>query len=37
MLWREWLDRGQFSGPLPGAFASVLEADLSVEAQAHDP
>jgi hypothetical protein len=29
-----WLDRATTLGPLPGAFASVLEADLSVEAQA---
>lgn len=29
-----WLDRAPSLGPLPGAFASVLETDLSVEAQA---
>lgn len=29
-----WLDRATSLGPLPGAFASVLEVHLSVEAQA---
>lgn len=29
-----WLGRATALGPLPGAFASVLETDLSVEAQA---
>ena len=29
-----WLGRANTLGPLPGAFASVLETDLSVEAQA---
>jgi hypothetical protein len=29
-----WLDRATTLGPLPGAFASVLEANLSVETQA---
>ena len=29
-----WLDRAHLLGPLPGAYASVLEGDLSVEAQA---
>lgn len=29
-----WLDKANILGPLPSAFASVLEADISVEAQA---
>jgi len=29
-----WLERAHALGPLPGAYISVLEIDLSVEAQA---
>lgn len=30
----KWMDRAHVLGPLPGAYASVLESHLSVEAQA---